>query len=250
MQLREREIVVVGELPDFFRRRAHVLQIGVVPLEVQLLPFQPLRAILNPLAQMIEMIAHPDGVDQDFVALAGERAAFAPARADLRFVGEGEGTGTVFVEEKLPEGLLAAEMLEAAPARSAFLEIESRDRLAVFVRDREQAGLPRLDDRLVDGDDVEVGQAAGELERIIRRMGQLPRLEETGGQFPGEKEKERWNPLKEFREIAPAKTLQAEGGAGTGRVIARMLHQRPGFAENIAPGKDRCERAGPGVGRE
>ena len=70
MQLGQGQLVVVGELPDFFRHGAQVLQVGVVPLQVQFLPFQALRAVLDPLAQVIEVIAHPDGVDQDLVSMA------------------------------------------------------------------------------------------------------------------------------------------------------------------------------------
>ena len=152
----------------------------------------------------------------------GERAAFAPVGADLRFIGEREGTGAMFVQEELPEGFLAAQVLEAAPARRAFFEIEGRNRLALFVRDRQEAGLHRLDDRLVNGHDVEVGQAAGELERVVRRLGQLPRLEESIGQLLGE-EKE--------RRRAPAGSAR---GNRSGENIARSRRRRRGPSDRAA----------------
>ena len=87
----------------------------------------------------------------------------------------------MLVEEELPERFLAAQMLEAAPARRSLLKVEGRNRFAIFVCDRQQAGLHRLDDRLVNGDDVEVGQTAGQFERIVRRPRQFAGLEEAIG---------------------------------------------------------------------
>src|SRR4029077_18981947 len=80
--------------------------------------------------------------------------------------------------------------------------------------------------------------AAFELEGIVRRAHQLPRLKEADGQFFGEKKEERGDPGDEFLEVTPAKTLDTEGGAGAGGVIAGQIHQGPSLAKNVAAGEE------------
>src|SRR5689334_194275 len=95
------------------------------------------------------------------------------------------------MQEELRESFLPAQMAEAAPARRAFLEIKGRDRVARFVSDGQQTGLHGMDDRLVNGHDVEIDQAAGKLEGVAAGTHQLARLEEAAGNLLGEKKEER-----------------------------------------------------------
>src|SRR5438105_12243938 len=121
------------------------------------------------------------------------RPIIAPGARPSR-IRESESAGQLLVQEKLPERFLAREMIEAAPARCSFLEIKLRDGDVIVIRDRQQAGLLRLDDRLINGDDVEIGQAPAELESIVRRARQFLRLKETARQFLGEKIEKRRHP--------------------------------------------------------
>ena len=62
---------------------------------------------------------------------------------------------------------------------------------------------------LVDGDDVEVDEAAGQFERIIGRTGQLAGLKQAVRQFLRKEEEERRYPLNELREILAREALHA-----------------------------------------
>jgi hypothetical protein len=141
------------------------------------------------------------------------------------------------VQEELPESLLAGQMLKASPTRRPFLEVKRGDCLARFVGDRQQASLRRLNDRLVNGDDIEVDQAAPELERVISRTAKLPGLEQPVGEFFRQVEEEGRNLLHELGEIAAMEALHAHSGAGPRGMIAGDIHERGRLAKNVAPGK-------------
>src|SRR4051794_29920813 len=104
------------------------------------------------------------GVNQNFVSITSQGTVFAPIRADLGFIGEREASGAVIVQEELPESLFSAQVFETAPTRRSLLEVEGGNSLARFVSNRQQASLRGLNDRLVNRDDIEVNQAAPELE--------------------------------------------------------------------------------------
>ena len=117
---------------------------------------QRCRALGEALLQVVEFIPPLQGMDEHLARVASNALRLNPAVERLLAGGEGECAGERFVDEELPERLLAGEMLELPADRLAFLEEEGGDQLRFFVRNSKLAGLRGIRDGLVNGDEVEV----------------------------------------------------------------------------------------------
>ena len=112
-------------------------------------------------------------------------------------------------------------MLELSEARLALLEKEGGDEFAGRVRDPELSRLRRVGNRLVNGDEIEVGKVPSQLEAMALRHGEVARQGETRGKLAAQKMKERRDASDQLREIFSEKTLHARWLAGARDLFAR-----------------------------
>ena len=94
---------------------------------------------------------------------------------------EGETSGNIVAEEKLPEGFLSGELLELTAAKCAALKEKRGHSFVVSVQDFELARLSRADDSLMDGDQIEVRQAAAQLLWTGGSLARRPHMVEPKG---------------------------------------------------------------------
>src|SRR5438045_3324002 len=126
-------------------------------------------------------------------------------------------------------------MLELAAARLAFFEVERRNKLGVFVRNSKLTGLRRVDDRLVNGDQVEVRKASAQLQRMALGKRKISRLRKPEGEFFAEILKERWNAPDQGGEIFAGEALEAYRLAGADQVLTGKVRQDFDVAEDVSP---------------
>src|SRR6267142_2282867 len=125
-------------------------------------------------------------------------------------------------------------MLELTAARLAFFEIERGDQLGVFVRNPKLTGLRRMDDRLINGDQIEIRKASAQLQTMALCESKVTRLGEPEGELFAEVLKERGNALDQFGEILPKKTLKADWLASADQMLAGEFRQHFDVAEDVA----------------
>src|SRR5204862_6236809 len=104
-----------SKLAELVRHWGDIVQFRMFPGKIEPLALESGRAIAQALAQVVELIAHLNCIDQHLVGMAIHGGTVIATSARAGRVRESEGASVLIVKEKLPERFLAGDMIKAAP---------------------------------------------------------------------------------------------------------------------------------------
>src|SRR5450631_2724729 len=94
-----------------------------------------------------------------------------------------------------------------------------------------------MDDRLVNGDQIEIRKTSAQLQTMALCQREISRLRKPEGELFAEVSKERRNARDQFGKILARKALEAYRLAGTDQVFAGEFCQHFDVAEDVSTGE-------------
>jgi hypothetical protein len=135
-------------------------------------------------------------------------------------------------------------MLELTTAGGTFLKEESGDEVRIFVTDPQLAGLGRINDCLVNSDEIKFGKTAAQFETMALSNGNVPGLGQPQSELFTKIMEKGWDPSSQLREILAAKALKAKRFLGADEVLAWLSGEDLNHSKKVSPGEIRVRGLG------